>query len=41
MKKYWIGFTPVIVLSFAVLGWVGVKIYQEAPPKPKVVLTTE
>lgn len=41
MKKYWIGFTAVIVLSFAVLGWVGMKIYQEAPPKPNTVVTTE
>lgn len=34
MKKYWLAFTAVIVFSFAVLGWVGVRIYQEAPPIP-------
>ena len=32
MKKYWIGFTTVIVISFAVLGYIGAKIYQKAPP---------
>jgi nitric oxide reductase subunit B len=34
MKKYWLAFAAVIVVSFAVLGWVGVRIYQEAPPIP-------
>jgi nitric oxide reductase subunit B len=32
MKKYWIGFTAVMVVSFSVLSWVGVRIYQQAPP---------
>lgn len=32
MKKYWIGFAAVIILSFAVLGYIGTKIYQKAPP---------
>src|SRR6056297_1725939 len=41
MKKYWYWFIGVIVISFAVLGWVGVKIYQKAPPKPQTVVTTE
>ena len=41
MKKFWIGFTAVVVLSFAVLGWVGIKIYQEKPPIPKQVTTTD
>ena len=41
MRKYWIGFISVIVLSFAVLGWVGSRIYQQAPPIPAgVVLST-
>lgn len=39
MKKYWIGFSLVIVISFAVLSWVGVKIYQEKPPVPEKVIT--
>ena len=37
MKKYWIPFISVIVISFAVLGWVGTKIYQQAPPIPESV----
>lgn len=41
MKAYWIAFGLVIVLSFAVLGWVGIRIYQEAPPIPQVVITTD
>ncbi|MBI2824220.1 MAG: nitric-oxide reductase large subunit [Planctomycetia bacterium] len=32
MVRLWIAFVLVTVLSFAVLGWVGTRIYQEAPP---------
>ena len=38
MKKYWISFSLVVIISFAVLSWVGVKIYQEKPPIPEKVL---
>jgi len=41
MKRYWISFITVIVISFAVLLWIGSKIYQQAPPFPKQVLTTD
>jgi len=41
MKKLWIGFTAVIVISFLILGWAGVQIYQQRPPIPKTVITTE
>ncbi len=41
MKKYWIPFVLVIVISFAVLGWVGTKIYQQAPPIPESVKTDD
>lgn len=41
MKKYWIAFTSVIVISFTVLGWIGMKIYQEAPPIPEKIVTTD
>ena len=34
MRRFWLAFAAVIVLSFAVLGWTGVRIYQEAPPVP-------
>ncbi len=39
MKKYWISFSLVVIISFAVLSWVGVRIYQEKPPIPEEVLT--
>src|SRR5690606_25358419 len=34
-------FILVCVLSFAVLGWIGVRIYQEAPPLIDKVVTTD
>src|ERR1043165_9525057 len=40
MKRLWIGFTLVMVLSFLVLGWIGTRIYQEMPPIPAKVVTT-
>ncbi len=40
-NRLWLAFGLVVVLSFVVLGWVGVRIYQEAPPVPERVLTTE
>lgn len=41
MKKIWIAFAVVFVASFAVLGWVGLRVYQKAPPVPSRVITTE
>jgi nitric oxide reductase subunit B len=41
MKAYWTGFAVVLFLSFAVLGWVGVRIYQQAPPIPAKVITPD
>jgi nitric oxide reductase subunit B len=41
MKKYWIAFSAVIIISFIVLGWVGVRIYQQVPPIPDKVITTD
>lgn len=38
MKKIWISFISVIVLSFGTLIWVGTNIYQAQPPIPKKVL---
>jgi nitric oxide reductase subunit B len=40
-RKLWISFGLVVVLSFAVLGWTGIRIYQEAPPVPDRVVTSE
>jgi len=41
MKRLWIAFSVVMVLSFLVLGWIGTRIYQEMPPLPAKVVTTE
>lgn len=41
MRPYWITFVIVVVLSFTVLGWVGSRIYQEAPPIPERIITTD
>lgn len=41
MKKYWISFISVIVLSFAVLGYIGIKIYQQAPPIPDKIVSSD
>ncbi len=41
MKKYWIAFAAVIAISFGVLGWVGTRIYQQAPPIPGKVVAED
>jgi nitric oxide reductase subunit B len=41
MKQLWMFFGLVLVLSFSVLGWIGTRIYQEAPPVPLKVVTTD
>ena len=41
MKRLWLLLAGVMVLSFAVLGWIGTRIYQEMPPIPDRVVTTE
>ena len=40
MKRLWLLFSAVVILSFSVLGWIGTRIYQEAPPIPDRVVTT-
>src|SRR4051812_19399451 len=40
MKKLWISFAAVLVVSFSVLGWIGTRIYQEMPPLPARVVDT-
>ena len=39
MRRLWIGLAAVLVISFAVLGWIGSRIYQEAPPIPERVVS--
>lgn len=41
MKKIWAIFIITIGLSFAVLSWIGVRIYQEKPPIPAQYVTTD
>jgi nitric oxide reductase subunit B len=41
MKRLWIGFAAVMILSFLVLGWIGTRIYQEMPPIPDKFVTTD
>ncbi|MDN6342592.1 MAG: nitric-oxide reductase large subunit [Lactococcus lactis] len=41
MKKVWIVFVSVFVLSFAVLIWIGTEVYQAQPPIPKEVVIKE
>jgi nitric oxide reductase subunit B len=40
-RRLWLAFGLVVALSFAVLGWTGVRIYQEMPPVPDRVVTTD
>lgn len=41
MKKIWIGFISVVVLSFIALIWVGTEVYQTQPPIPDKVIIKE
>jgi nitric oxide reductase subunit B len=41
LRGLWLAFGLVVVLSFAVLGWTGLRIYQEAPPVPERVVTLD
>jgi nitric oxide reductase subunit B len=41
MRRYWLGFIFVVVASFVVLGFTGVRIYQAAPPIPDRVVTSD
>lgn len=41
MNKLWIAFACVMGFSFLVLGWIGTRIYQEMPPIPEQVVTTD
>jgi len=40
-KKLWIGFALVVGISFSVLGYFGYQIYQQAPPVPVEVVTSD
>src|SRR5215204_4147281 len=40
MKKLWILLISIFLLSFLILGWIGVEIFRQAPPIPTQVVTT-
>ena len=40
-RKLWIALGLVLVISFAVLAGVGIKVLKSAPPIPSQVVTTE
>ncbi len=41
MRRLWLGLAFVLAVSFGLLLWVGSRIYQQAPPIPDRVVTTD
>jgi nitric oxide reductase subunit B len=41
MRRLWIAFTLVMGVSFLVLGWIGTRIYEEMPPLPAKVVSSD
>jgi nitric oxide reductase subunit B len=41
MKKLWVIFGAIFIVSFAILLWIGTEIFREAPPIPTQVLSTD
>lgn len=41
MRRLWISFTIVMLVSFSILGWIGTRIYQEMPPIPNRVVSAD
>jgi nitric oxide reductase subunit B len=41
MRKLWLAAAIVVVISFSILGWIGTRIYQEMPPIPDRVISTD
>jgi len=39
VRRLWTAFAAVTLISFAILGWIGTRIYQEMPPIPEKVIT--
>ena len=39
-KKLWIGLALVAIFSFSVLGYFGYEIYQQSPPVPEKIIST-
>jgi len=41
MRRLWLLFAAVLIVSFSVLGWIGTRIYDETPPMPERVTAGE
>ncbi|HSW49272.1 MAG TPA: nitric-oxide reductase large subunit [Bryobacteraceae bacterium] len=41
MRKLWLAALAVLVVSFGILGWIGTRIYQEMPPIPDRVVSSD
>ncbi|PAY19399.1 nitric oxide reductase large subunit [Rhodopirellula sp. SM50] len=41
MKRLWMAFAAVMIVSFLILGWIGTRIFQEMPPIPDKFVTTD
>ena len=41
MNRLWLSFVAVMVVSFLILGWVGTRIYDQMPPIPAQVVTSD
>ena len=41
MKKLWLLFGLVFIISFAILGWVGTEIFRQTPPIPASVVASD
>src|SRR5689334_10781920 len=41
MRRLWLAFIAVVGISFGILGWVGTRIYQQAPPVPDRVMADD
>jgi nitric oxide reductase subunit B len=41
MRRLWFALTLVMGVSFLVLGWIGTRIYQEMPPLPTTVVSSD
>ena len=41
MRRLWISFVLVLLVSFTILGWIGTRINSEKPPIPERVVTTD
>jgi len=41
MRKLWVSALLLVLVSFGVLGWIGTRIYQQMPPMPGKVISTD